>query len=805
MIRKRYPNIPRRVSGYNLNELRPENGFNVGRALVGSEGTCVVILEAHLNLVHSPQYRSLLVLSYPDIFTAGDHVPELREFKPIGLEGVDQMFIHDLEKKNLQLSNIELFPPGKAYLLAEFGGNSREEAEHRATECMHRLKKLRNAPEMKVFTDPGKEHRIWHVRESGLGATAHVPGMKENWEGWEDSAVDPDKVGPYLRGMKKLFDKYNYVGSLYGHFGQGCIHTRIDFDLKTAEGIKTYRAFMDDATSLVCEFGGSLSGEHGDGQSRAEFLVKMFGPELIDCFNEFKTIWDPQWKMNPGKVVKPYRIDENLRYGSDYNPPEPETYFNYGGDGFSFARAMERCVGVGKCRRHEAGTMCPSYQATGEEMHSTRGRARLLFEMLRGDVLEDGWKSKPVKQAQDLCLACKGCKGECPVHVDMATYKAEFLAHYYEGFSHWRPRSAYAFGYIHDWARLAHVAPRFANFFSQTKGFSNLMKWAIGIAPERHIPAFAEQSFVSWFDEREIRNRNRPPVILWPDTFNNYFHPKIARAAVEVLEDAGFRVLVPRQNMCCGRPLYDFGFLKSARKYLLDILTKMADEIEAGIPFVVLEPSCCSVFRDELLNMLPHHENAKRLNRQTFTLAEFLTKKAPTYRMPIWEKAAVLHGHCHQKAELSFKADQELLRRMKINFRAPDTGCCGMAGAFGFEKGDHYDVSIKCGERVLLPNVREMKPGEIFITDGFSCHEQVLQQTGQQAMHLAEVIQSALRTGRREEPTPPPGISRPVEQDGKHDGQFHHNGEHHFHWKAPAGAAVLAAGAVIAYMRGHRH
>jgi FAD/FMN-containing dehydrogenase/Fe-S oxidoreductase len=809
-IRKRYPRIPRRVSGYNLSELLPENDFHLGRAVVGSEGTCVVILEALLNLVHSPQYRSLLVLSYPDIFSAGDHVPELREFKPIGLEGVDHIFIEDLRKKGLQLANLELFPAGNAFLLAEFGGDTREEADDAAERCMHRLKRLPHAPEMKTFTDPGKEHRIWHVRESGLGATAHVPGMKENWEGWEDSAVAPDQVGPYLRRLKVLFDKYHYVGSLYGHFGQGCIHTRIDFDLKTAEGVKKFHSFLDDATSLVCEFNGSLSGEHGDGQSRAEFLGKMFGPELIEAFNEFKTIWDPEWKMNPGKIVKPYRADENLRYGSRYKPEEPETYFNYGGDGFSFSKAMERCVGVGKCRRHEAGTMCPSYQATGEEMHSTRGRARLLFEMLRGEVLKDGWRSEPVKEALDLCLACKGCKGECPVHVDMATYKAEFLAHYYEGFRHFRPRHAYAFGYIHNWARIASAAPWLANFFSQTRGFSQIMKAVAGIAPQRQIPAFAKKSFKTWFEKREIRNRNKPRVILWPDTFNNYFHPYVAQAAVEALEDAGLRVMVPRQNMCCGRPLYDFGFLKSARRYLLDILNKMAAEIEDGVPFIVLEPSCCSVFRDELMNLLPHNQNAARLNRQTFTLSEFLTQKVSGYRAPILETSALLHGHCHQKAVLKIKAEEELLRRMKVDYTALDAGCCGMAGAFGFEKGDHYEVSIKCGERVLLPRARDMGREEILITDGFSCHEQVLQQTGREPLHMAQVLQRALKSGKREEAENP-------KKQAKHSGNGRHghngvgareltlvhavgHGHGRFRWAAPAGVAALAATAVITLM-----
>jgi Fe-S oxidoreductase len=403
-------------------------------------------------------------------------------------------------------------------------------------------------------------------------------------------------------------------------------------------------------------------------------------------------------------------------------------------------------------------------------MHTTRGRARLLFEMLRGEVLHDCWRSEPVKEALDLCLACKGCKGECPVHVDMATYKAEFLAHYYKGFTRLRPLRYYVFGYIHRWARIASVAPKLANFFSQTGGFSDVMKWIVGIAPERQIPAFATENFKSWFAKRTVRNEGQPRVILWPDTFNTYFHPQISKSAVTVLEDAGFQVIVPQQNMCCGRPFYDFGLLEPARKYLLNILHTLAAEIEAGTPVVVLEPSCCSVFRDELLNLLPHNENAARLNQQTFTLAEFLTRKAPNYRAPVLRRKAVLHGHCHHKSLLKMNADHELMRRMQLDFDALDSGCCGMAGAFGFEKGEHYNVSIKCGERVLLPRVRSMY-GELLITDGFSCHEQIRQQTGKEALHLAQVVEMAIDSGEREKPKPSePRESSRKPQHEKRDG-----------------------------------
>jgi len=748
LIRARFPRIPRRISGYNLDDLLPEQGFHVGRALVGSESTCVVVLEASVRLVHSPPARSLLVLGYPDIFHAGDHIPEVAEYGPIGLEAVDRRFVADLRKKHLQIDNLKLFPPGGGFLLLEFGGETKHESDAAAHKLMSALKRKSDAPSMKLFDDPKEEKRVWHVRESGLGATAHVPGEKENWEGWEDAAVPPHRLGAYLRDFQKLLNRFNYVGCLYGHFGQGCVHTRLDFDLKTAPGVKTFRSFIEQAADLVVKYGGSLSGEHGDGQSRAELLPKMFGPELVQAFNEFKAIWDPDWKMNPGKVVQPYRLDENLRYGANYRPEEPKTHFKFPGDGFSFARAMERCVGVGKCRREDAGTMCPSYMVTREEMHSTRGRARLLFEMLRGDVIHTGWRSKGVKEALDLCLACKGCKGECPVHVDMATYKAEFLSHYYK--RRLRPRHAYAFGLIHKWASLASHIPRLANWLGQTAPFSTILKFGAGIAPERQVPQFARETFTDWFKNRSkgiSLGSNGKPVLLWVDTFNNYFHPQIARATVEVLEDAGFEVQVPRHKMCCGRPLYDYGMLDTAERWLRNILRNLRDEISQGIPMIVLEPSCCAVFREELTNLLPNDPDAQRLRQQTFALSEFIAKRAQDYPRNQLNRPALVHGHCHHHAILGFDCEEEILRRLGLEYELPDSGCCGMAGAFGFEK-DHYDVSVKCGERVLLPAVRKISEETLIITNGFSCHEQILQLSGRQALHLAQVLQLAIREGK---------------------------------------------------------
>lgn len=743
----------------------------MARALVGSESTCVLVLEATLRLVPSPPGRALLVLGYPDIYQAGDHVPEVLEFRPIGLEALDDRLTEMARFYGIHPDDIALLPPGRGWLLVEFGAETDRDAAEAARDVMERLRGQSSPPSMQLFSDRAEQRRIWAVRESGLGATTFLPGTDRiAWPGWEDSAVAPERLGSYLRDFRKLLDKYGYDGSLYGHFGQGCLHTSTDFDLTTADGIRAFRAFVDEAADLVLRYGGSLSGEHGDGQARGELLVKMFGPELMAAFREFKAIWDPQGKMNPGKLVDADPITSHLRLGTDYAPPQVSTYFQFPDDEGSFARATLRCVGVGECRKRRTGTMCPSYMVTREERHSTRGRARLLFEMLEGDPLRGGWDSPAVKEALDLCLACKGCKGECPVSVDMATYKAEFLAHYYARRP--RPRQAYAFDLIMYWARLASRAPALVNFVTQTPGLATFAKSLAGVAPERRIPTFGRESFQAWFERRGSPATEASPVLLWPDTFNNYFMPQTARAAVRVLEAAGFRVLVPRARLCCGRPLYDYGFLDLARRQLRQILDALRPEIRAGVPVVVLEPSCLAVFRDELRNLFPQDEDARRLHRQSFLLGEFLEQRAPGWQPPPLRGQALVHGHCHQKALAGLGADEAVLRRLGLEYQVLDAGCCGMAGAFGYERGEHYQISLQVGERVLLPAVRQASPRTLIISDGFSCREQVQQTTTRRALHLAEVLDLALR-----------GAELPVEQPER---------------AAPLEPAELPAGALLA-------
>lgn len=764
LIAEKFPTPPRRVSGYNLDQLLPnkEGRFNLARALVGTEGTCVTYLHAKVRLVYNHPQRVVLVLGYPDVYHAADHITEVLAAKPIALEGLDHILQENLiTKGGPHRKYLPLLPEGKGWLIVEFGAETKEEADEQARSLMRRLSRSPRAPSMKLLEDKEEEQHLWKVRESGLGATAFVPGKPDTWPGWEDSAVAPEKVGAYLRDLRKLFDRYGYHPALYGHFGMGCIHCRIDFRLRSAQGIERWKAFMDDATSLVVSYGGSLSGEHGDGQARAQYLVKMFGPELVQAFRDFKRIWDPDGMMNPGRIVDPDPMTSNLKLGADYAPKEPQTHFQYPEDQGRFSRATLRCVGIGKCRRLEGephdDVMCPSFMVLREEKHTTRGRAHLLWEMLQDDSpIDKGWRDENVKEALDLCLSCKGCKGDCPVNVDIATYKAEFLSHYWEG--RLRPRNAYAFGLVDKWARIASIAPGFVNLFTQLPGLRELAKLAADIPRERSIPAFAPQTFKSWFRDREAGTFAGEKVILFADTFNNFFMPHTARAAVHVLEAAGFSVEVPRQHICCGRPLYDYGMLGTAKRYLKRVLHVMKPHLDAGTPIIMLEPSCCSVFRDELNGLFPKDSYAHKMMEQTVLLSEFLMDKSHKgkWNAPKLERQAIVQGHCHHKSIMRFQKEESVFAEMGMQANHLSSGCCGMAGAFGLER-DKYEVSIGAGERVLLPAVRSAPASTFILADGFSCREQIAQRTERHALHLADALHLAITEG----PNGPPNGAFP--------------------------------------------
>ncbi len=750
-IRAQFPQIPRRVSGYNLDELLPEKGFHVARALVGSEGTCTIVLEATVKLIPNPQYKTLVGLGYADAFVAADEVPEILKFRPIGLEGFEGSIVEGLRKKGAP--NLDLLPVGGGYLLVEFGGDEEGEVQSIARQLISRLDRQHASPHTRIYN--AREARaVWQIRESGPRAAAFAPGAPAEWEGWEDAAVAPEKLGAYLRDIRALMNEFGYRGAFYGHYGHGCVHMRISFDLQSENGIRKYSEFVKRAADLVVSYGGSLSGEHGDGQSRGALLPKMFGPKVMNAFRQFKAAWDPANKLNPHKVIDAAPPTENLRLGADYEPHEPHTHFKFAEDNGSFAQATLRCIGLGACRKTDGGTMCPSYMVTLEEEHSTRGRAHMLFELLQGEIVRDGWKDEHVKRALDLCLSCKACKSECPANVDVATYKAEFLSHYYENKR--RPLQAYAFGMIDRWARLASIAPGIINVLSQLPGSRHLLHKALGIASQRRTPQVAPVSFVRWakkhcnsiFGKEHVRGTNATDnqvrhVILWLDTFNNYFHPEAARAALGVLEDAGFSVRATNKHLCCGRPLYDFGMLVAAKEYLQRILNALGPEIDAELPIVVLEPSCASVFRDELLNLMPNEPRAQKLRKQTFLLGEFLQLHAPLYQPGQFPQKVLLHGHCHQKALMKMSHEESLLRKMGVELQSIDSGCCGMAGPFGFQK-DKFEVSLAIGERVLVPAVRSAAPETMVVSDGFSCREQIFQATGRKAFHLAEVLRLAL-------------------------------------------------------------
>jgi FAD/FMN-containing dehydrogenase/Fe-S oxidoreductase len=735
-IRARFPQLPRRVSGYELDALLPEHRFNVARSLVGSEGTCVTVVEAVVRLIDAPRARSLLVLGFGDVYTAADAVMEVLEARPIGLEAIDEVLVGNLRRKAKLSRELDLLPEGEAWLLVEFGGDSPDDAAAAADGLRMRLVRQRTVTSAAVFTDLHEIEKVWLIRESALGATAFVPGESATWEGWEDAAVPPERLGKYLREFRRLLTAYGYRGALYGHFGQGCVHTRTNFDLETDQGIATFRRFINEAADLVIAYGGSLSGEHGDGQSRAELLPKMFGETLVGAFHEFKRLWDPDGLMNPGKVVDAYAATENLRRPG-YRPHAARTIFPLTVEG-GIAGAALRCVGVGKCRKTDGGTMCPSYMVTHDEQHSTRGRAHLLFEMLHGDTITAGWESAEVKRALDLCLACKACKSECPVSVDMATYKAEFLAHYYEHQS--RPLRAHLFGHIDRWASLASRAARLVNAASSVRLLARPLQRLVGIAPERRLPRLAGETFQAWMQRHPPRSEGQP-ILLWSDTFTNYFHPQVGRAAVGALEALGYHVIVPPQT-CCGRPLYDFGLLESAAEHLDDLFVTLAG-MPPSVPIVVLEPSCFAVFRDEARHLSNDRPIARALAARAVLFDSFIAEHFERGALPALTGEAIVHVHCHQKAIVGIDATNRALAAARLDARVLDAGCCGMAGSFGYDQA-HYRVSTAAGERVLLPAVRAAPEATTIIADGFSCREQIQQMTGRRALHFAEVVARAL-------------------------------------------------------------
>ncbi|HEX7354905.1 MAG TPA: FAD-linked oxidase C-terminal domain-containing protein [Mycobacteriales bacterium] len=749
-IRRRYPDIPRRVSGYNLDDLLPERGFDVARLLVGSEGTLATVLHAELALVPVPAARAQVVLGYPDLPAAADAAAGITPYGPEQVEGIDAHAVRTDRTRRLHPQVLEALPRGEAWLLVVFTGDTQAEADAKVDALLADLTGHDGGgPSARRYDDPVEVRALAAVREDALGATSHPPGRPDAWAGWEDAAVPPARLGDYLRDLLALYAEFGFTdAAVYGHFGHGCVHSRVPFDLVTADGVDAFHRFVRRAAALVSAYGGSYSGEHGDGQARAELLPAMFGDEIVRAFEETKALFDPDGRMNPGKVVRPRPMTGDLRLGADWSPAMTETFFGFPDDDGRFDRAVGRCVGVGRCRHDDGGVMCPSYMVTREEEHSTRGRARLLFEMLGGhadSAITDGWRSAEVRDALDLCLACKGCKRDCPVEVDMATMKAEFLAQHYR--RRLRPRAHYAMGWLPAVAQAAARAPRLVNAVSRSSLLHPALCAAGGIDPRRSIPVFAEQTFQAWYAGRPRPAVGpRGEVVLWPDTFTNHFAPHIGQAAVSVLEEAGYAVAVPTQPLCCGLTWVSTGQLGIARRVLRRTASALAPYLDRGARVVGLEPSCTAVFRSDGRELLPRDRSVRRLGERTVTLAELLRHHTGGWRPPAVGGAAVAQTHCHQHAVLGYDDDAALLREAGVELDVLDAGCCGLAGNFGFERG-HYDVSMACAERVLFPAVRAAAPATRVLADGFSCRTQIEQgETGRVPVHLAEVLAQGLRS-----------------------------------------------------------
>ncbi|MEG8279317.1 FAD-binding and (Fe-S)-binding domain-containing protein [Streptomyces sp. AHA2] len=761
-LRTGFPDLPRRISGYALDALLPERGADVARSFCGSEGTLGVLTEAVVRLVEAPRARALAVLAYADEGAAAEAAAGLLPYRPLTVEGM---------AADLVPSAVEL-PRGGAWLFVETGGESPAEARARA----ERIVRAADVLDALVVTDPAGQRALWRIREDASGTATRMPDGTEAWPGWEDCAVPPERLGAYLRDFRALLASHGLRGAPYGHFGDGCIHVRIDFDLLTGPGVARFRRFSGELADLVVAHGGSLSGEHGDGQARAELLPKMYGAHLVGLFERVKGLWDPDDLLNPGMLVRPAPLDSGLRFA--VLPREPvDVAFGYPGDGGDFTAAVRRCVGVAKCRTESVSgpaVMCPSFRATGAEEHSTRGRARLLHEMLAGEVVTGGWRSPEVRDALDLCLSCKGCRSDCPVGVDMATYKAEFLHHHYAGRR--RPAAHHAMGRLPLWLRVV-SRTRTAWLVNALSGIRPLARAARrlgGIAPERPLPRLARRTFSGWW---ERRRPHRPAtsgdlVVLWPDTFTEHLSPAVGRAAVRVLEAAGLRVALPptvhlarppvgdgrtvaldplsllrgRGRVCCGLTYVSTGQLDRARAVMRRTLDLMEPVLETDAPVVVLEPSCAAALRTDLPELLHDDPRAARLAAQVLTFAETLQRHAPGWTPPSVGRPVAGQTHCHQHAVLGDAADRRLRRAAGLTGELSG-GCCGLAGDFGFTRG-HYEVSVAVAEERLLPSVRNAPDGTVVLADGFSCRTQLEHLAGVRGRHLAEVLAQALDEGR---------------------------------------------------------
>ncbi|MER7012637.1 FAD-binding and (Fe-S)-binding domain-containing protein [Saccharopolyspora sp. NPDC000359] len=741
LVRRTFPDLARRVSGYNLDQLLPENGFHLARALVGTEGSCAVVLGATVELVPSPPARALTVLGFPDTYAAADEVPRLRGLGALAIEGLSAELVDVVRLRNPASPALPLLPGGRSWLLVESGGADRGEAEA-AAEAI--IRAMGERAESVVHTDPARLAALWKIREEGSGYSTRMAGS-ERWSGWEDAAVPPEQLGSYLREFDALLARFGRRGVTYGHYGDGCIHVRIDFDLLSRPGTAEYRSFLEAAADLVVAHGGSVSGEHGDGQARSALLSRMYPPEVIRAFERFKAAFDPHELLNPGQIVHPRPVDADVRPLVAPARIPTRTALALHADSGDLAAATRRCVGMGKCLNTTGGVMCPSYRVTREEQHSTRGRAHLLFEMLAGRVIRGGWRSPEVREALDLCLSCKGCKSDCPVDVDMASYKAEFLHQHYR--HRLRPAAHYSMGFLPLWLKLGQHAPQLVNRVLSGP-LAPALKRLGGIDQRRAVPQLAPQALQAWWSGRAQRDDSTAQVVLFPDTFTNHFDPHIGRDAVAALEALGQAVHIPRQPLCCGLTWHSTGQLGTARRVVRRTARALRPLLDRGLPVVGLEPSCTAFLRHDALELAPDDLDVAALAAATRTFAEWVEPTRDQWQQPAHDRQALVQVHCHQHADLGFTADQATLDATGTNARVLDAGCCGLAGNFGFERG-HHEVSIACAEQGLLPAVRAAEPGTDVIADGFSCRTQLRQTAGIEPLHLATLVARTLDRTRR--------------------------------------------------------
>ncbi len=735
-VRTEFGTFSRQVSGYSLEHLLPERGFDVAKFLAGTEGTLAVITGATVRLVADAPHKQLIALGFASMPDAADATTALLPYRPTAVEGLDRRIV-DLVVARRGPSAVPPLPRGEGWLFVEVVGEDAGEVDRRARQVLAAADALDGF----VVSDPVQALALWRIREDGAGLAA-VGLAEPAYPGWEDAAVPPARLGAYLRDFDALLVEHHLHALPYGHFGDGCVHARIDFPLTSPGGASRYRTFVEAAAVLVGSHGGSMSGEHGDGRARSALLPAMYSPAGLDLFGQVKAVFDPDNRLNPGVLVDPRPVDADLRTQGLVERPLPVSG--------SFSADVHRCTGVGKCLANTTGAlgvMCPSYQATREEKDSTRGRARVLQEMIQGDVVH-GWRAPEVHEALDLCLSCKGCARDCPTGVDMASYKSEVLDHSYAG--RLRPRSHYALGWLPRWGRLiTRLSPLAAlvNLTTASPGLRSVVRWSAGVDQRRSLPRFAD---------RAARNRvatpasTGKPVVVWVDSFSDCFTGDGAAAAVAVLTEAGYAPRFVERNACCGLTWISTGQRDGARRQLRRALDVLHPYVAAGTPVVGLEPSCLAVWRSDAGELLDDPRVAE-VAAGVFTLAELL-EQTHDWRAPdLTGREVVAQPHCHHASVIGWRADAALLRATGAEVTTVG-GCCGLAGNFGVERG-HYEVSVKVAEHDLLPAVTA-HPDAVVLADGFSCRTQLAELAGRPAVTLAELLSPKFR------PAAPPRRTR---------------------------------------------